>query len=310
MSRIVVHATGQTCRMGRKRPIAKGPRLSLKNYFLNVPASPASCDYTPKAAPALAEVYKNDKIGDCVIAGGYHVVGLATGNANGSPFIASDAEILADYEVIGGYNPNDPSTDQGCNEVTALNYWTEKGFADGSKLYAWLELDPSNQAECQAALYLFENLFFGMELPDEWLATFPTKGTLWDVAGPPNPNNGHCVIGGAYNPGGVAICSWGVVLTLSWAALHKYCAQSAGGALYVLVSSDQIAKAQTRAPNGLDWAALALDLVLMGGHLSNPVPELPSPPAPVPSPTPAPTPVAKSATLAEAQAILEKGWPK
>ena len=79
-------------------------------------------------------------LGDCVIAGGYHVEAVWTGNA-GQLFTATDAQIVADYGAIGGYVPGDPSTDNGCDEQTAFNYWTKTGFANGTTLAGWLAVD-------------------------------------------------------------------------------------------------------------------------------------------------------------------------
>jgi hypothetical protein len=84
---------GGSVKMGRRRPISRAPRLSLRNYLrATLPPAPPSCDYSPRAASVLANIYGNDKLGDCVIAGGYHVVGIETGNA-GDLFTATSAAI-------------------------------------------------------------------------------------------------------------------------------------------------------------------------------------------------------------------------
>jgi hypothetical protein len=95
-------------RMGRKRPLARCPRFSLRNYLMkSVAPPPASCDYSSQAAKALSQMYLNDKFGDCVIAGIGHVVGVLTAGAV-NQFIYSDAQILQLYEEIGGYVPGHP----------------------------------------------------------------------------------------------------------------------------------------------------------------------------------------------------------
>jgi len=294
-------------KMGRRRPVAPGPRMRLSKYLkLSLPAAPATCDYTAAAASVLANIYLNDQLGDCVIAGGYHIVGVETGNATGTAFAASDAQLTADYSAIGGYVPGDPSTDQGCDEVTALNYWVNTGFADGSKLLGWLVVDPTNQQEVMAALWLFENLFFGLELPDAYISPFPSaSGFTWDVAGNPDPSNGHCIVGAGYKANGVTVDTWGLLGTLTWAAISKYCVTGAGGALYVMLTPDQIAKGQSKAPNGVNWTDLLADFDSMGGNVPVPAPTPPSPtpvpPPPAPSPTPVPPPPPSSAvTLTQA----------
>ena len=123
----------RTVKMGRRRPVARGPRLYLRKYLEQaLPSPPQSCDFSKPARPSLNNIYLNDKLGDCVIAAGYHIVGVETGNAN-DLFNATNQQVTSDYSAIGGYVPGNSSTDNGCDEVTALNYWTEKGFADKTK---------------------------------------------------------------------------------------------------------------------------------------------------------------------------------
>jgi hypothetical protein len=270
-----VSKSGQnrSLKLGRKRPVAHGPRLRLESYFkATLPAAPASADFSRGGQPALGNVYLNDTLGDCVIAGGYHIVATTTGNA-GSLFTASNQQLITDYSAIGGYVPGDPSTDNGCDEPTALNYWVEKGFANGTKPLGWLAVDATNRSELESALYLFENLYFGVELPDDWLNPAPSEsGFYWDVAGDPDPNNGHCVIGVGYGENGVTIDTWGLLGTVTWAALAKYFTASANGAAYVLLTPDQLAKGQIKAPNGVAWASLIADFDAIGGSVPTPSP--------------------------------------
>ena len=288
-------------KFGRRRADPRMPSLQFKRYIGALPAPPTACDYRTKAAPVLSNVYLNDQLGDCVIAAGYHVVGVETGNA-GTLFRATSNQILADYSAIGGYVPGNPDTDQGCDEQTALNYWTQHGFANGTKLAGWLALDPTNKVHIAAAMYLFENLLFGIYLPDKWISPFPAaSGFTWDV-GAPDYSNGHAIMGVGYTAAGVQVDTWGMIGTLTWAAIAKLCTAAEGGDLYVLLTPDQIAKGQAKAPNGFDWASLIADFNALGGNV------------PAPTPTPTPTPAPTSVTLSQAIAWATKGltdnWPK
>jgi hypothetical protein len=272
--------------MGRRRPVFR-PHFFLRDYLRpGAISAPSACDYSAAAATSLGDIYLNQQLGDCVIAAGYHMLGVETGNA-GDLFIANDAQIIADYSAIGGYNPNNPSSDQGCDEVTALNYWCNKGFADGSKLYGWLAADASSKLEIQSAIYLFENLIITMELPDQWITpTTPTaSGFTWDVDGPSDQNNGHCVTGIGYNPSGVKIATWGLLGVLTYEAIAQYCTQANSGGLYVVLTPDQLARGQAKAPNGVDWATLIQDFNAMAGSVpvctaTTPKPAKPHPAAP------------------------------
>jgi hypothetical protein len=298
-------AHGKSFRLGRKRPVAKGAHFKLGNYLhATLPTPPSTCDYSLAARGVLVDVYDNDALGDCVIAGGYHIVGTETGNA-GNLYHANSEQIVADYHAIGGYVPGDSSTDQGCDEVTALNYWTEHGFANGSKLLGWATVDATKPEQVRLACYLFENLFFGIALPDPWLSPFPSSdGFVWDVAGNPDYGNGHCVVGVGYNTRGVIIDTWGMLGTLTFEAIAKYAVDTAGGQLYVMLSPDQCAKAATKAPNGVAWADLIADFQAMGGNAPVTPPAPPPPPAP-PAPPAPPRPPAPPATVTLAHA---KAW--
>jgi hypothetical protein len=223
-------------------------------------------------------MYDNDTLGDCVIAGMAHVVGVLTGNAGAPPFLYTKDQIIALYGAIGGYVPGDPSTDQGCDEQTALNYWENNGAwppnstppdGDSHRIAGWMAVDAADPSEYRIALWLFENLYFGMELPDEWVNPTPSaSGFVWDAASDPDPNNGHCVAGVGYTAAGVTIDTWGMTGLLTDAAVAKYASLKANGALYTVVSQDAINKASQKAPNGFDWSQLIADFDSMGGKVS------------------------------------------
>jgi hypothetical protein len=220
-------------------------------------------------------VYLNDQLGDCVIAGLMHLQGVWTANATpGSPFIATDDQVIAAYTAIGGYIPGDPSSDNGCNEQTALNYAQQTGVGDGTKLAGYTAIDATNQTEVQQAISLFEGgVMFGIALPDAWVNPFPSAaGFVWDVVGDPDPNNGHCVVGVGYTATGVIISTWGLLGTITWAAMAKYAVQAAGGELWAAFSPDQIAKGQVTAPNGLAWQDMLSDFAAIAGTQPAPSP--------------------------------------
>ena len=259
-------------KMGRKRPLARCPRFSLRNYLMkSLPAPPASCDYSSKAGKALSEIYLNDKLGDCVIAGIGHVVGVLTGGA-GTQYIYTKQQILQLYEKIGGYVPGHPNTDNGCDEQTALNYWQHYGAPSGThQIAGWIAVNGADPTEYRTALWLFENLYFGLELPDKWVSPMPTAaGFTWDVAGQSNPDNGHCVVGVGYSSKGVKICTWGMLGTMTDAAIGEYATTVGSGELYTVISQDAINKATQKAPMGFDWSQLIADFDSMGGSVLPP----------------------------------------
>ena len=250
-------------KLGRNRPIARGPRLSLRNYLMRaLPPPPASIDYTAKAKDFLAQILGNQELGDCTCAGIFHTGGALLGNVDAPiPFTQDDAIGL--YERACGYDPADPSTDQGGDEQTVLNYVMRNGLLpDGShKIAAWMAVDGKNQEQVSNAIYLFENVYFGVELPDAWTATMPSAdGFIWDVAGDPDPGQGHCFVGLGYDAKGIIIDTWGMIGKITWAAVAKYASTSGSGELYTVLGPDSIAKASGRAPNGFDLTQLQADI--------------------------------------------------
>jgi hypothetical protein len=272
------HPTLTTVCFGRRRPKPGSSgkfKLTFKDYALAaLPPPPSSVDYSggpsalqPNAAllAALHQVLLNDQLGCCTCSGVGHIQDVVTANA-GELEAASDADVLKLYEACGGYVPGNPSTDQGCDENTVLDYLCSTGFPDGTKLSAYVALDATNQLEVQQAMALFENLYFGIELPDSYVSPFPSgDGFVWDV-GTPDPDNGHCVIGTGFDTTGVHIDSWGMLGAITWPAVAQLCVSSGGGQLFALLTPDIIAKATDKSPLGFDWGSLQTDLQEIGGR--------------------------------------------
>jgi len=255
-------STGRSFKLGRRRPVARCPRLSLKNYlYKSLPAPPPSIDYSVKPATFLRAILGNDTLGDCTAAAAFHIGGTLLSNAGQAiPFTQDD--VIKFYSATGGYIPGNPDTDQGADEQACLNYWQANGLTPGQhKITGWLSVDGSNLDEVRTAMWLFESLYFGMELPDKWINPMPSKpGFLWDVAGDPDPDNGHCVSGEGYTPIGVLIDTWGMVGVITWDAIAKYCTTAGQGELYCVLGVDAINNATQKASNGFDFTQLQADL--------------------------------------------------
>jgi len=247
-------------RLGRNRPPLKR-KMCLSDYRTAtvLPTPPPTCSYAPKAAAALSQMYLNDRLGDCVIAAIAHAVGVFTGNAGMPPAQFTKAQITALYSAIGGYVPGDASTDCGCDERAAMVYWQQHGAPAGQhQITGWVSIDGTDAARVRTALWLFENLIFGVELPDKWVED-PKPGFVWDVAGPANPNNGHCFLGVGYNERGVIPDTWGMLGTITYRAIAEYATAGGSGELYAVISPEVIERATAKSPTGYDWAQLQAD---------------------------------------------------
>jgi hypothetical protein len=204
-------------------------------------------------------------LNNCVIATIGHVDGVLAQNSGTRAFIFTDDRIIELYSDIAGYAPGQKATDRGCDQRTALNYWANNGVPRGSvhDIAGWMSVNPSDPDEYRTALWLFENLLIGMELPDAWINLRPTMSNfVWGVVGPPNPKNDHCVAAVAYTANCVTISTWGITRILTNAAIAKYATQGAGGELRAVLSQDCVNKATHKAPNGfgVSWWPISRSL--------------------------------------------------
>jgi hypothetical protein len=255
-------------RFGRRKFIAPKACMRFRDYqTLAFPETPLSGSYRPAATNVLGQMYLNDELGDCVIAWMAKAVGVFLANAGVKAPIFTREQIVAMYGAIGGYVNGDAATDQGCDENTALDYWLATGF-EGHKIAGVLSVDATNRAECASAVWLFENLMFGVGLPAKWTEALPNaSGFVWDVAGDSVPENGHCFGSCSWGPDGLGIETWGLDGTITYDAVAKYAVASAGGQLFSVITSEALNRATLKAPNGFDFAQLSTDFAGLGGTI-------------------------------------------
>jgi hypothetical protein len=188
----------------------------------------------------------NDKLGDCTIAGVGHAVQVWT-LSQGSEVTVPDSAVLTYYEKWDGYDPSNPSSDQGGVELDVLNDWRQQDFA-GHKLLAFADTDPQDTLHVRQAIALFGGLYIGVELP----ITAQTQD-VWDVNTGPNGKpgswGGHCVFVPDYDANGLTCITWGAPKKMTWGFWGTYCDEA-----HALLSPDW------KPPAGFDMAALQADL--------------------------------------------------
>lgn len=252
-------ADGRVVRLGRLKP-PPGPRRLLARVFdaSKIPAPPVyswNAHSLALNAEGLGDILDNDTCGCCTIAGAAHILDAERGSSGNHYVPVIAAQVMAEYVAMTGYKPGDDSTDTGCNEVDVLNKWELVGLF-GDKIIGWANVDATNTQMLRAATWLFGNLYLGVALPDAWINPGPSRnGFIWDVAGAPNPNNGHCVVGIGYNSKGVLIDTWGLIGTITWRAMARYFDGDAGEA-HVVFTNDQLNQASQKAPNGFSLVQL------------------------------------------------------
>src|SRR6516164_1928105 len=235
---------GKVC-LGRKEP-----RRSLKSLPLSLYT--ISHGYYPRVnaweRPIEWGMLANDRLGDCTCAAVLHMImgWKAVANA-GTPCHFKDEDAVSLYETVGGYNPANPSSDQGAVELDVLNYWRDTGV-DGDKIAGYATLDISNTEQIKAACYTFGGVYIGFNVPS-YIMDVPAGGS-WST----KPGDFMGIIGGhavnvvGYGRAGARVVSWGSTYTFNWQFWLDYVDEA-----YAVVNPDWI-KQSGRTPSNFDLA--------------------------------------------------------
>lgn len=255
MSAPVIHDPS-THKLG-KGPVRIDVRTKRMARYLTGALPPLPDAITPPAITSTMDL--NDRLGDCTCAAMAHLVQAWT-LANGSEVIPTEADVLAAYEQACGYNPADPSTDQGGIELDVLNYWKATGIG-GHKIAAFVALEPQNRDHVRAACFLFGGCYVGSALPISAQSQDVWSIAIGGDAGDPTPGSwgGHAYPLLGYNAIGPLICTWGIIKQVTWAWHDAYCDES-----YAVLSPDW-AQGTKPAPSGFDVNALMTDLASVAG---------------------------------------------
>ena len=197
----------------------------------------------------------NNQLGDCAIAAVGHGVQVMTANTGVEETI-EDADIEAAYEAAGGYNPNDPSTDNGCTLLDVLNYWRKTGVG-GHQILAYVQVETLDHVK--AAIEYFGGLYIGIGLP---FTAQDQIGDVWDVppggatgSGAPYTWGGHAVWLPDFDATGFDVITWGQRQRMTLAFQQTYMDEG-----YAVVTQDFIDKITQSTPAGINLALLQQDL--------------------------------------------------
>ncbi len=201
---------------------------------LRVPALKAILSPAAPAAPARNAwslgrtdwgVLANDNLGDCTAAGVFHLIEVATA-ATQRVFKPTRIECIAFYSASTGYNPKDPSTDQGGVELDVLNYWLRHDVLN-RQLIGHATVDPKNIDHVKQGAFLFPGLYAGLALPltaqtqDVWDCS--PIADLFNADAKPGSWGGHCAVLVDYDDKGVTFITWGALKKATWRWVEKYC---------------------------------------------------------------------------------------
>jgi hypothetical protein len=280
-------------KLGRLPHDPDRPALKLGPFLTGaLSPNPTAIDWL--SSVKVWPMYGNDRYGDCVWAEIGHHIEVVTTYGQGANVTVSDAAILKGYSDVTGFDPADPSTDQGTVIADALSYWRKTGVG-GHKILAYAKVDHANPAEVEAAINLFGAVMVGVNFPKSAMDQF-NAGKPWDVV--PHDGGiegGHAILVGAYQPGEYDGVTWGAREPITDAWWFKYVEEC-----WAVIAPEWI-NAQGVSPKGIDLHGLGEYFATLTGQ-ANPFPQ------PAPGPTPGPVPPVADADAALA-AVLEP-WVK
>lgn len=227
------------------------PRIPHYSALLagTTPTYPPEQDNTTNL-PAALGMLLNDQLGDCTCAGVYHADQVWSQASCGTTPTFPDSDVEALYHSACGYDPSNPSTDQGGIEQDVLTYVMNTGFitpAGTKKIAAFLEVDPRNLDDVRATIWECGVSYIGFNVPAFLMANGPPA--VWDV-NPSGDNSivgGHCVVLAGYSSTDQTfkLISWGQVFAMTQAFFSQFTDET-----YAIASPDWIA-ATGNSPAGM-----------------------------------------------------------
>ena len=205
-------------KLGRK-PRERDPRFPHMSAIMAGRRSmvmPAPVNWSTNMDPDLGMML-NDQLGCCTISAVYHLIQLWSCIITGKMLTESDSMVLRAYELVDGYRPSDPRTDQGGIMQHVMRYWMNHGMpmdaGGANRALAVIEIDPQNDIDIANAIVSCGAVNIGFNVPEYLM---PDNGdpppAIWDVN--PTANNtivgGHDVIAPGFNVASdLNIISWG-----------------------------------------------------------------------------------------------------
>lgn len=276
-------------------------RRTLKLTRAHVDALKAARTKIPTPRPSVDDIsqvasypmYDNDRYGDCVWAMIGHAIQIQSLLGLRSEVDVTVDALLKGYTDVTGFDPADPSTDQGTNVQDALNYWRTTGIArpDGTvdQILAFAEVDHTDRALVADCVGLFGPGMKGVNLPQSAEDQFGA-GQPWTVVAGSPIVGGHAVLTAAYtmpSPSELDTdeVTWGQAQKVTDAWNAEYVEEQ-----YFVITRDWFS-ANGVDPNGEAATVLGEEFAAVTGE-PNPFPAPQPTPGPVVPPAPpAPQPV-------------------
>lgn len=128
----------------------------------------------------------NDNAGDCVFAAMLHWIMQQSAYLNpGHGLIPTDADALAAYSAVTGYDPKRPETDQGtivAGPAGALQFWHDTGIESGGavhKIDNFMSVSTTDPTRWKQAIQVCGGLLTGLMVPKH-IAEAEELPFVWD----------------------------------------------------------------------------------------------------------------------------------
>jgi hypothetical protein len=250
-------------KLGRQKRIflSTVPQFSALAAGQALAPPPPYVDYL-SGMPDDLGVMNNDTLGCCTCAAIYHAIQVWTYNASDAMQTNPDADVLTIYSQFCGYNPANPSSDQGGIEQIVLSDWVTKGVptitGSTNKLAAFIEVDPRNTDDIKRVIEACGVCYIGFQVPGNILPDNAAPPAVWTYDPTANQDiGGHAVILCAYDEDNVSFISWGLKYAMTWDFFTRYTDEA-----YGIVDADWVA-ATGQSPLGMSIAAIETQMAAL-----------------------------------------------
>lgn len=211
-------------KLGKKPARHDAVKFKLKNFIDKsaLPKPPRYFGHESFVDNFGWQMFANDTVGDCVLAGAAHETMLWNAEC-GTKVVFNDKAVLSDYSAITGYDGTE-STDQGTDMQEAASYRRKTGIIDAHgtrhKIEAYLALTPGDLNEHYIALYLFGAVGIGIEFPASAMDQI-NAGKAWKVVRNSPIQGGHYIPLVAKRKS-LECVTWGQIQPMTTGFFRKY----------------------------------------------------------------------------------------
>lgn len=246
-------------KLGKTDHVPDDRDLKLARYLKTsvLPKPPTTFGHETAFGPTKWGMLGNDSVGCCVFAGAAHETMLWNAEA-GKTVTFLEPQVISDYSAVTGYDPSDPSTDQGTDVRTAMKYRQKVGvlsdYTSRHRIAAYAAIDPHDWTTMMTALYLFGAIGIGIQFPESAMDQF-NAGKGWSVVKSSPIDGGHYVPLVARRAS-MKLVTWGKCISATKAFIQTYCDEA-----WCPLSEEMLIKG--RSLEGFDDASLRADLKAM-----------------------------------------------